>query len=72
MTTHIHTQKQLYHIIEKKLTALTCNLFLSCIHCCIENKSKTLINGEFYLLNFNIIILCPFHIQGTQVNYFNQ
>ncbi len=56
MTTHIHTQKQLYHIIEKKLTALTCNLFLSCIHCCIENKSKTLINGEFYLLNFNIII----------------
>jgi hypothetical protein len=55
----------------KKSAPLTGNLFLSCIHCCIENKSRTLINGEFYLLNLNIIIQCPHHIKETQVKYVN-
>jgi hypothetical protein len=35
------------------------------------NHSVTLINGEFYLLKFNIIIQCPLHIRETQANNVN-
>jgi hypothetical protein len=59
----IFTHKNNYVISQKKSVWLTCNLFLGCIQYCIENKSRTLINGDFYLLNFNIIIQCPFTLK---------